>query len=380
MDNFTFHNPTKIIFGKDSISAIGREVAKNNFKKVLLLAGGGSIKKNRVYDQVINSFKETDIELFEYWGVRPNPTLAHAEAVKNFVLENELEAIIAVGGGSVIDEAKAVAAGLYVENIWDLFEGKTRAKKALPLFTILTLSATGTEMNSYAVLSNESELKKWSFGSPHVYPILTIIDPSIQETLPAIQTANGGVDTLSHLMENYFMGTEAEITFGISESIQRTVISEITKLIDNPYDYNARANFSWASTLALNGVTSVAMGGGEWTVHGIEHSLSVLNPKVAHGEGLSVVFPAWISYVYDEKKEHFLRWAKNVWDSNSVEEAISKMKDKFKSWGSPVSLKEIGFEKSDFQSIIDCTLKYGRTGKIKKLDRNDLFNILELAL
>jgi hypothetical protein len=380
MDNFTYHNPTKIIFGKNTIADLGKEIKRSGFSHVLLLAGGGSIKMNGVFEQVINSLNQSGIEYSEFWGVRPNPTLEHSNLVREFVMQNKIEAIVAVGGGSVIDEAKAVAAGVFVENIWDMFEGKSRAKQALPIFTVLTLSATGTEMNSFAVISNEAELKKWSFGNPLVYPKVTIIDPTVQFSLPQSQIANGGVDSLAHLMENYFMGNNAEVTFGINESVQRTVISEISKLIDNPNDYNARANFTWSSTLALNGITSVAMGGGEWTVHGIEHSLSVLKPEVAHGEGLAILFPAWIEYVADSKPEHFKRWAKNVWNSDNVSDGIKTMKDKFKSWGSPTSLREIDFGIDDFNDIINCTLLYGRMGRIKQLSETDLYKILEISL
>lgn len=380
MENFTFHNPTKVIFGTDTIKYLGKEIKKYGFKNILLLAGGGSIKKNGVYSQVISSLNESGASISEFWGVRPNPTLEHANEVKKFVLENKIDAIIAVGGGSVIDEAKAVAAGTFVNNLWDMFEGKDKATKALPIFVVLTLSATGSEMNSFAVISNEKELKKWSFGNPLVYPKVTIIDPTVQFSLPKTQIANGGVDSLSHLMENYFMGYNAEVTFGINESVQRTVISQVSKLMEDPTNYDARANFIWSSTMALNGMTSVAMGGGEWTVHGIEHSLSVLKPEVAHGEGLSVIFPAWINYVQDSRPEHFLRWAKNVWDAKSVQEGVEKMKSQFKGWGSPVSLKEIGFSKDDFSAIVKNTLAYGRMGRIKKLSENDLYKLLELAL
>ncbi|OGU61668.1 MAG: butanol dehydrogenase [Ignavibacteria bacterium GWF2_33_9] len=379
MDNFTFHNPTKMIFGKGRIKEIGKEIGNNNINKVLLLAGGGSIKTNGVYEQVTNSLKENNIEWLESWGVRPNPSLEHANKVSELISANKLEAILAVGGGSVIDEAKSVAAGIYVDNIWDIFEGNAQIEKALPIFTVLTLSATGSEMNSFAVLSNDKEMKKWSFGSPHVYPKVTILDPSVQNSLPWRQTANGGVDSLSHLMEYYFMGLDAEVTFGINESLQRTVIQEIDKLMVNQNNYNARANYTWSSTLALNGISGVAMGGGEWTVHGIEHSLSVMNPEIAHGEGLAVIFPAWIKYVWEVKPEIFRKWAKNVWEADSVEDAIQKMKDKFTSWNAPITLRELGFTKSDFSRIIEITFNYGRVGKIKNLKKEDMFNILDLA-
>lgn len=381
MENFQFQNPTKIIFGKGSIKYIGNEVNSYKIRKVLLLAGSGSIKQNGVYNQVVESLNRSKIEFVEMWGVRPNPTLKHAEQVVKVIKENHIEGIVAVGGGSVIDEAKSVAAGVFVDNLWDIFEKKAVVRNALPLFVVLTLSATGTEMNSFAVLSNEEELKKWSFGSPYVYPKVSIIDPSVQSTLPRRQTANGGVDSLSHLMENYFMGElNAEISLALNESTQRTVISMIDKLMENPDDYDSRANLAWSSTIALNGMTSVALGGGEWTTHAMEHALSVINPEIAHAEGLAVMFPAWIKYVADAKPYIFERWAKNVWNSNSVAEGIVSMESKFRSWGSPTTLTELGFTKSDFPKIVKCIVEYGRVGRIKQLNPDDFEKILELAL
>jgi hypothetical protein len=383
MDNFTFHNPTKVLFGKKSIGLIGNEICKecgpDKNNKVLLLAGGGSIKQNGTYQQVVESLKQHEIDFVEFWGVRPNPTLEHAILARQFAYDNNVNIILAVGGGSVIDEAKAIAASFYINNIWDLFENKVQIQKALPIFVVLTLSATGSEMNPFAVLSNEEELKKWAFGNPLVYPKATIIDPMVQLSLPKRQTANGGVDSLSHLMENYFMGTDAEVTIALNESVQRTVISQIDKLMENPDDYIARANLAWSSTIALNGITAVSMGGGEWTTHGLEHALSALKPTVAHAEGLAVLFPAWIKYVYIEKPFIFERWAKNVWNSTTVLEAIDKMKQKFADWGSPITLRELGFSKSDFTDIINNVNNYGRVGKIKRLSADDFKNILEIA-
>lgn len=381
MENFQFYNPTKIIFGKGSIKYIGNEITSNNIHKVLLLAGSGSIKQNGVYQQVIDSLNRSKIQVVEQWGVRPNPTLEHANQVVQIVKSENIEAILAVGGGSVIDEAKSVAAGVFVDNLWSIFEKKVAVRQALPIFVVLTLSATGSEMNPYAVLSNEAELKKWSFGSPLVYPKVSIIDPSVQSTLPQRQTANGGVDSLSHLMENYFTGElSAEISLSLNETTQRTVISQIDKLIENPNDYHARANFAWSSTIALNGMTAVALGGGEWTTHAIEHALSVINPQIAHAEGLAVMFPAWIKYVYNSKPYLFERWAKNVWNCNSVLEGVEAMQTKFRSWGSPTTLTELGFSKSDFAKIVKCIVEYGRVGRIKQLNETDFEKILELAL
>ncbi len=381
MENFQFQNPTKIIFGKGSIKYIGNEVKSNNVQKVLLLAGSGSIKQNGVYTQIVDSLNRTKIQFVEVWGVRPNPTLEHAKQVVELLKSENIQGIVAVGGGSVIDEAKSVAAGVFVENLWDIFEKKAVVRQALPVFVVLTLSATGTEMNPFAVLSNDEELKKWSFGSPFVYPKVSIIDPSVQSTLPRRQTANGGVDSLSHLMENYFMGEpSAEISLALNEATQRTVISQIDKLMENPDNYEARANLAWSSSIALNGMTSVALGGGEWTTHAIEHALSAINPQIAHAEGLAVMFPAWIKYVSDAKPYIFDRWARNVWAANSINEGVEAMQSKFRLWGSPTTLTELGFTKADFPKIVKCIVEYGRVGRIKQLDTTDFEKILELAL
>lgn len=381
MENFQYHNPTKIIFGEGSIKYIGTEVSNNKIQKVLLLAGSGSIKQNGVYQQTIDSLERRKIEVVEVWGVRPNPTLEHAREVIEIIKKENVEGIVAVGGGSVIDEAKSVAAGVFVQNLWDIFEKKVVIRQALPVFVILTLSATGTEMNPYAVLSNEAELKKWSFGSPLVYPKVSIIDPSVQATLPQRQTANGGVDSLSHLMENYFMGElNAEISLALNEATQRTVIKQVDLLMDNPNNYEARANLAWSSTIALNGMTSIALSGGEWTTHAMEHALSVINPQIAHAEGLAVMFPAWIKYVYDAKPYIFERWAKNVWNANSVLEGVEAMQSKFRSWGSPTTLTELGFGRSDFPQLVKCIVEYGRVGRVKILEPSDFEKILELAL
>lgn len=381
MENFQFQNPTKIIFGEGSIKYIGNEVSSNKIQKVLLLAGSGSIKQNGVYQQTIESLEHRKIEVVEVWGVRPNPTLEHAREVVEIIKKENVQAIVAVGGGSVIDEAKSVAAGVFVQNLWDIFEKKVVIRQALPVFVILTLSATGTEMNPYAVLSNEAELKKWSFGSPLVYPKVSIIDPSVQATLPQRQTANGGVDSLSHLMENYFMGElNAEISLALNEATQRTVIKQVDLLMDNPNNYEARANLAWSSTIALNGMTSIALSGGEWTTHAMEHALSVINPQIAHAEGLAVMFPAWIKYVYDAKPYIFERWAKNVWNANSVLEGVEAMQSKFRSWGSPTTLTELGFGRSDFPQLVKCIVEYGRAGRVKILEPSDFEKILELAL
>lgn len=380
MENFKFHNPTKVIFGKHTISQIGEELSHAGISRVLLLLGSGSVRKNGVYDEVISSLMQHEIEWIECWGVQPNPVLSHANEALEIVRNNDLHAVLAVGGGSVIDEAKAICAGVYSTSIWDIYEGKDKVQSALPLFTILTLSATGSEMNSYSVLTNETDKKKWAMGSQHLYPKVSIIDPRIQMTLPWRQTVNGGVDAISHVMENYFGGVDEESTLSINEALIKTVIKSVDALQINEQDYKGRANLAWAASLALSGLTSCSMRGGEWVVHRIEHGISALFPNVAHAEGLAVLFPAWIKYVNHLKPEIFRRWAENIWNVDTIEGGIETFLNKLKQWKAPVTLGELGVSKADIPAIAENSFLQGEVGKIKSVNYQDMVNILELAL
>lgn len=380
MNNFKFYNPTKIIFGKNTIENIGIEIKNSHIKKVLLLAGSGSIKHNSVYEQTINSLKANNIQWEESWGVQPNPILSHARKSLEILKVSDCEAILAVGGGSVIDEAKGIAAGYYMNDIWELYEGNKDFDNALPLFVIQTLSATGSEMNSFSVLSNEVEKKKWSFGSPYSYPKVSIIDPSVQSSLPWRQTINGAVDTISHVMENYFGGTNEESTLSINEALINTAIKTTDILQKDNDNYDARANLAWASALALNGLTACSMLGGEWVVHRIEHGISALFPNVAHAEGLAVLFPAWIRYVNHIKPIIFERWAKNIWDANSIEDGVIAFQNKLRQWNAPITLNDLGVKESDIEDIAENAFLLGEVGNMKSINYQDMVNILRLAL
>jgi alcohol dehydrogenase YqhD (iron-dependent ADH family) len=212
MENFEFYSPTKVIFGKHTITQIGDEIRNHGCKRVLMIAGGGSIRENGVYDAMVQSLESVGVERVELWGVRPNPVLSTVYAAILKAREHHVDAILAVGGGSVVDCAKAVAGGFYLKDIWEAFENRALIEKALPLFVILTLSATGSEMNAFAVVTREEGNKKWAVGSPLLFPVVSIIDPSVQVFLPWHQTVNGGVDALSHIMEFYFLGSVEETT------------------------------------------------------------------------------------------------------------------------------------------------------------------------
>lgn len=379
MEYFKYYNPTKVIFGKNTINHIGEEISLCKIKKVLMLYGGGSIKQNGVYDLVVNSLNKNGIDFVEFSGVQPNPTLEHATQVIDFGKKHNIEAILAVGGGSVIDEAKSVAAGYFVNQLWNIFERKESIEKALPLFTVLTLSATGTEMNSYAVLTNTAEKKKWSFGSPFSYPKVSIIDPTVQTSLPWRQTINGGVDSLSHIMELYFAGDLAETTLALNEALMRTIIKSMYELQINQNDYEARSELAWCASLALNGITGVAMNGGEWTVHRIEHALSAFYPSVAHAEGLAVVFPAWIKYVSGKSPERFLRWSQNVFNVDTLEDGIDAYIKLLEKWNAPTKLYQLNIKSEEIPALAENAMRQGTLGNKYKIEYEDVVKILEIA-
>lgn len=380
MENFKFYNPTKVIFGKDTIRQIGEQIVSFNIKKVLLLYGGGSIKINGVYSSVVSSLKQNNIEFVELPGVQPNPVVTHVREAIRIAKSENVQAVLAVGGGSVIDEAKSIAAGFYVDEVWNIFERKETVQKALPLFTVLTLSATGTEMNSFAVLTNSEEKKKWSFGSPYSYPLVSVIDPTVQMSLPWRQTINGGVDSLSHIMELYFAGGDTETTLAINEALMRTIIKSMNILLENEKDYSARAELAWCASLALCGITGVAMNGGEWTVHRIEHAISAFYPEVAHAEGLAVIFPAWLKYVNSDNPKRFERWAKNVFGADSIDEGIAAFISILKKWKAPTTLAELNVDKSLIPELASNAMQQGTLGNFRKIEYDDVVKIFNLAV
>ena len=394
MNNFTFYTPTKVIFGENTIPQIGNELKKHEVNSVLLLAGSGSIKQNGVYDTTVKSLKENGISFVEHFGVRPNPTVEHAREGKDLIAKNNLQAILAVGGGSVIDEAKAIAAGYFIDDIWNAFVQKEIPKKALPVYTILTLSGTGTEANMNSVLSNHALKLKRAMYCEYTFPKVSIIDPTVQMSLPWEQTVNGGIDAITHCMENYFVGKNQEFchnqesTISISEALMNTIIKCIDGLQKDPNNYLCRANLAWASTCALNGLSAAGMGGGDWATHRMQHAISALYPEVAHGAGLAALFPTWIRYCNENNKPQFERWAKNVWNANSVEDGVENMVKKFKQWGSPTSISELIVDntanarvpKESLPAIVDtCEQISFQLGSVRILKREDYAKIYEMA-
>lgn len=383
MKNFVFHNPTKLVFGAGTIEQIGQYIKKDGIKKVLLLYGTGSIKKNGVYEKVVRSLYENGVDKVEVSGVRPNPVLSKVHEAIEVARRENVEAILAVGGGSVVDSAKAVAAGFYYEgDIWDAFTGKYNVKKALPLYVVLTMSATGTEMNGNAVVTNEETKEKFYFSSKHVFPVVSIVDPTAQYSLPKEQVVYGAIDAISHVMEYYFDVSGSALIDRIDESILVTLMETTEAILKNPTDYEARANFCLATTLALNGLTGLGTDGGDWSSHELEHAVSALNPDVAHGAGLAVVFPAWLEYVSELIGDKLVRFGKNVLRLRgkvTPQRAIRALKAWYKSIGAPTTLKELGFSKSDIEELTTIAAKHAPFGTVKELKAEDIRKIYEIA-
>jgi len=382
MQSFDWLNPTKLIFGKDTINRIGEEIKTQNVSKVLLIAGCGSIKTNGTYETVINSLGRIGIEWFELWSVKPNPVLSKVNEAIEIIRKNDIQAVLAVGGGSVIDTAKAAAAGSFMENVWDIFESKlsVQVRKALPIFIVLTISASGSEMSPFAVITNEEKRQKWDIMGSALYPKISIIDPSVQGKLPWYQTFNGAIDAMSHIMEYYFSAdASSETTLSVSEALLRTIIKVTDRLYTDPTEYESRASLAWATTLALNGTSAAGMGNGDWASHRIAMGLSAIDPSIAHGAGLAVIFPAWITYCSDAAPELFKRWAKMVWNCESVDGAVDALKTKINHWRGPASFRELGVSHAQLEIIAHTISDFGVIGSVKKLNEQDVKKILELV-
>ncbi|MGM0122923.1 butanol dehydrogenase [Enterococcus sp. AZ194] len=349
MENFQFHVSTDIRFGKNRLGELP-EVIRTYGQRVLLVYGGGSIKKNGLYDEVTTRLKEASCTIFELAGVEPNPRVETVQRGIDLCKEQHVEVILAVGGGSTIDCSKAVAAGYYSEKkAWDLvLERRSFNGKALPIVTILTLAATGSEMNVGAVISNMSTNQKLGMGGPSTLPKVSFLDPQNTFTVPKIQTAAGSADILSHLFESYFNLTPGtDVQDGVSEGLMKSVIKNCPIALNTPDDYDARANLMWASSLALNGLTGSGKTG-VWSCHAMEHELSAFY-DITHGIGLAIITPRWMEHVLNEETTpKFARFAKEVWGiTEAVPElaarlAIQKTYDFFKSCGIPMTLPEVG--------------------------------------
>jgi len=383
MQNFIFQNKTKIIFGKSVVRNLGDEVGKVT-RTALLVYGGKSCKLNGSYDQAKMSLSEHGIDIVELSGVKPNPRISSVRRGAQLCKEHNVGAVIALGGGSVIDCAKIIAISAKTElDPWIFLEGKDSAHAGLPLFTILTLAATGSEMNSGAVITNEETNEKFDYGSKYMQPRVSFLDPSYTFSVNKWQTAAGTADIMSHIMEQYFGDVQGSyIQDRLAEGLLKTCIKFGPQAINNPLDYEARANLMWTSSLALNGLLSSGHSF-PWIVHPIEHPISGFY-DITHGAGLACLTPNYYRYVLDEKNvRRFATFAQNVFGIKDNEdemvvakEGIDALENFFVSLGLPKRLRDLGVKDDKFKEMAEQV--YTRTqfhGGFAELSINDIVNI-----
>jgi len=388
MQNFIFENPTKIIFGRGQIKRIGQETVRFG-KKVLLVYGQSSIKKNGIYDQVISSLAESRLVIVEFPGVRSNPVLSHALKGIEIARREGVEVILAVGGGSVIDTAKTIAAGVGADHdVWDFFTFKKTIQSALPVLTVLTISASASEMNAAAVITREDGCQKYSIRSPHIQPKVSILDPSVLFTLDRAYSAFSAVDAITHMLEGYFNNTEPNLSplqDGMVEGLMKTIMGATEKILQHSDDYDARANMMWAATLAFNGLTTAGMGQIALPVHMIEHSLSALY-DVAHGAGLSIVLPGWMKSQLPGKAGRFAKLGREVFgvgaenDEAAALACIERLKEWFSLVGSPVSLGEAKIPVQDIEKIAENAAALAQVWGLKSYTKEVIKDILKLCV
>lgn len=354
MDNFSFYNPTRIEFGKGKEQLAGQILAEHGIKKVLLTYGSERIKRDGLFATISKSLDKHGIAFVECGGIVSNPLLSKVREAITVAREHKVEAVLAVGGGSVLDSSKAIAAGtLYQGDVWDLFLRKAPVEAALPVFAVLTLAATGSEMNAGAVVTNEVTKEKFAIQSPHTFPKVSIVNPALMQTVSRDYLVYSAADIIAHSIEGYFTATvQPKIQSRLVESVINTVIETTDALLADPQDYNARAEFAWAATLALNGVTYAGTAGFGYPNHMIEHSLSALF-NVPHGAGLSVVMPAWMKWYHGRNPAQFERFAKQVFGLATAEQGIAALEQWFDKIGTPTRLSQLGITAADLPAILD---------------------------
>ncbi len=386
MNDFVWYNPTEIIFGKGKHREVGMYV-KKYANRILLHYGGGSVKKTGTLDVVKQSLQDAGVEYVELGGVKPNPRVSLVREGIEICRREKLNFILAVGGGSVIDSAKGIAVGVpYEGDVWELYATEKQPVEILPVGVVLTIPAAGTESGDGSVLNNEETQDKRSCCSPVFYPKFAILNPELCYTLPRRQIAAGGIDMLAHVMERYFVPNEPTLlTDQLCEGTMRTIIDCIPRVMEDPTNYDLWAEVMWCGTVAHNGF----IGKGrldDWASHEMEHQLSALYDMI-HGEGLAIMFPAWMEYVRDAHPWRFVDFAVKVFqidpENKSQEEIISQgiqaLKDFYHRLGVATTMTEAGIENPDIERMTEQASQGAPLGNFVKLHKNDIRNIYNLA-
>ncbi|MBW7473210.1 iron-containing alcohol dehydrogenase [Paenibacillus oenotherae] len=387
MKAFTFHNPTRLHFGSGQLAKLTSEARKYG-KYVLLIYGGGSIKRSGLYDRVLELLHGAGCEVTELGGVEPNPRVTTVNRGAELCRQHRIDWVLAVGGGSTLDCGKAIAAGAHYQgDFWDVVTNKVPVQSALPLGTVLTLAATGSEMNANSVISNEETKEKHGWGSPHVYPAFSILDPAFTVTTPKDHTVYGMADIMSHVFEQYFhRDPHTPVQDGFCETILRTVIATAPLLVNDLANLQHRETILYCGTMALNNVLSMGITG-DWANHDMEHVLSAVY-DIPHGGGLAILFPNWMSYVMDDYLPRFRQFAVQVFgvqeegrsDREIAEAGIKALRDFWTSIGAPSRLADYGIGDEHLEAMAAQATARGPRGNFRKLDQGDVLAIYRLSL
>ncbi len=386
MENFTFSNPTKIVFGRGTENQVGTE-ARPHAGTVLLHYGTGSIKRSGLYDRVVSSLEQAGLPFIELGGARPNPRLDLVHEGIRLCREHRVDFILAVGGGSVIDSAKAIGVGVpYDGEVWDFYTASATPQRTLPVGVVLTIPAAGSEASKSSVITKEEGELKRPLDAEVIRPVFAILNPELTCTLPPYQTACGAADIMAHVMERYFTPvTNVDFTDRLCEATLRTIVRTIPIVLEDPHNYDARAEIMWAGTIAHNDLLGTGRVG-DWASHMIEHEISGIY-DVAHGAGLAVVFPAWMKYVYRRDVTRFAQFAVRVWDvemdfsnpQRTALEGIHRLEQFFRRIGLPVRLEEMNVPADRLTEMADKCVESGAKGSLVKLDAPDIVEILQMA-
>ncbi len=388
MENFIYFNPTKIIFGRETEMKVGEEIKQHGSKVLLHHYGEEYVQKTGLRDRVLSSLEVSGLEVFELTGVKPNPRVSLVREGINLARKKNIDFILALGGGSVIDSSKAIAIGVpYEGDVWDFFSGKAEVMATLPVGVVLTIPAAGSESSGSAVITNEEGWYKRSIdGVDIIRPKFAVMNPELTFTLPAYQTASGACDIMSHVMERYFSVTKyVDLTDKLCEGILKTVIKNLPIVLKEPENYSARAEIMWAGSIAHNDIVGTGRMPA-WACHKIEHELGGIY-DVAHGAGLTAITPSWMRYVYRERLDMFIKFAVRVWDveynfdepERSALEGIDRLEAFFKSVGMPVTLAELGIKNDRFEELASKCVENGPVGWFRPLGKEDVIEVLQMA-
>jgi len=371
---------TEIILKNDSTIETAKMIKKYGGNKVLLLYGMGSIKKYGIYDKIIKILDDSNISFVSFGGIKANPIVKTIDEAVLFAKSESVDFILAVGGGSVIDSAKAIAANIIEGgDVWDYYIGKRVAKKALPIGVVLTIAATGSESNPFSVLSNDND--KRSAYSIAFLPRFSILDPINTYSLPSIQTAYGLIDIFTHVSEQYFVDEEGGVLRDyFCESVFKTILDISLPLLENLGSQSLRMESFWAGNIGLSrflmkGINS----GGDWATHSIEHQFSAIN-DMPHGAGLAVILPAWLEVVSKKKPEKVLKFINNIFNKNNIDEGIKALRSFFESLGVPTYITDASITQKDIERIVDNSVRNEYLGNYVKLSKEDVESIVKISL